>query len=84
MADETPYKVIYSRRSLANIRTIKDYLLYKFTQREVDNLYRMLNDFENVAASFPQLYPLISNSKKIRQLSLANNYQYFIHIQKIN
>ena len=28
---EAKYKVIYAKRSLANIRTIKDYLLYKFT-----------------------------------------------------
>ena len=47
MADKAQFKVIYTKRSLANVRTIKDYLLYKFTQREVDNLYRMLSDFEN-------------------------------------
>lgn len=62
MADKAQYKVIYTKRSLANIRTIIGYLLYKFTQREVDKLYRMLSDFENVAVSFPELYPLIANS----------------------
>jgi plasmid stabilization system protein ParE len=82
MADKTQYKIIYSKRSLANIRTIKDYLLYKFTQREVDNLYRMLSDFENVAASFPQLYPLISNSKKIRRAVLSKQLSVFYTYSK--
>jgi hypothetical protein len=69
MADQILYKVIYTKRSLVNVRTIKDYLLYKFTQREVDNLYRRISDFESVVATFPQLYPLIINSKKSAVLS---------------
>ena len=84
MADKTRYKIIYSKRSLANIRTIKDYLLYKFTQREVDNLYRMLSDFEKVAASFPQLYPLIINSEKIRRAVLSKQLSVFYTYSKDN
>ena len=83
MADKLQYKIIYTERSLANIRTIKDYLLYKFTQREVDNLYRMLRDFEKVVASFPQLYPLIINSKKIRRAVLSKQLSVFILIPKM-
>ena len=82
MADETPYKVIYSKRSLTNIRTIKDYLLYKFTQREVDNLYRMLSDFEKVVASFPQLYPLITDSQNIRRAVLSKQLSVFYTYSK--
>jgi plasmid stabilization system protein ParE len=81
---EAQYKVIYTKRSLANIRTIKDYLLYKFTQREVNNLYRMLNDFEKVVASFPQLYPLIANSKNIRRAVLSKQLSVFYTYSKEN
>jgi hypothetical protein len=84
MADKALYKVIYTKRSLANIRTIIGYLLYKFTQREVDNLYRMLTDFENVVVSFPQLYPLITNSKKIRRAVLSKQLSVFYTYSKEN
>ena len=84
MADKAQHKVIYTKRSLANLRTIKDYLLYKFSQREIDNLYRMLSDFENVAASFPQLYPLIINSEKIRRAVLSKQLSVFYTYSKDN
>lgn len=70
-------KIIYSKRSLANVETIRDYLLYKFTQKEVDNLYSMLAGFENVVAIFPELYPLIVNSKKIRRAVLSKKLSVF-------
>ena len=37
----------------------------------------MLSDFENVAASFPQLYPLIINSEKIRRAVLSKQLSVF-------
>jgi hypothetical protein len=77
MADKILPKIIYSKRSLANIRAIRDYLLYKFTQKEVDNLYSMLGDFENVVAIFPELYPLIVNSRKMRRAVLSKQLSVF-------
>ncbi len=53
MADNELLIVVYSKRSLADVRTIRDYLLYKFTQREVNKLYNLLSDFEAVVATFP-------------------------------
>ena len=84
MADQLQNKIIYTQRSLVNIRTIKDYLLYKFTQREVDNLYRMIRDFERIVAIFPQLYPLIINSKKIRRAVLSKQLSVFYTYSKGN
>lgn len=40
--------IIYSKRANSNLLEIKRYLLYKFTQREVDNLQNLLTDFEKV------------------------------------
>lgn len=56
-------KTIYTEHSLANIREIRSYLLYKFTQKEVDNLYGLLTAFESVVAVFPELYPQVENGK---------------------
>jgi plasmid stabilization system protein ParE len=77
MADKLLPKIIYSKRSLANVRTIRDYLLYKFTQKEVDDLYNMLGDFERVVVPFPELYPLIANSKKMRRAVLSKQLSVF-------
>jgi len=82
MADTSPCKIIYTKRSLDNIRTIKSYLLYKFTQREVDNLYRMISDFESVVTFFPQLYPLVINNKKIRRAVLSKQLSVFYTYSK--
>ena len=37
----------------------------------------MLNDFEKVVASFPQLYPLIANCKNIRRAVLSKQLSVF-------
>ena len=82
MAENSLLKVTYTKRSLANITAIKDYLLYKFTQREVNNLYRMINDFERVTVSFPDLYPLIEDSKNIRRAVLSKQLSIFYTYSK--
>ncbi|MBB3057026.1 type II toxin-antitoxin system RelE/ParE family toxin [Mucilaginibacter gotjawali] len=82
MAEKVPHKIIYTQRSLANIRAIRSYLLYKFTQKEVDNLYRLINEFESVVAVFPQLYPLITGSKKVRRAVLSKQLSVFYTFSK--
>lgn len=82
MAEEAQYKIKYTKRSLNNIRAIKEYLLYKFTQREVDNLYRKLSDFEKVVGTFPQLFPLIANNKKIHRAVLSKQLAVFYTVSK--
>jgi len=77
MADNELLIVVYSKRSLADVRTIRDYLLYKFTQREVNKLYNLLSDFEAVVATFPDLYPLIESNKKIRRAVLSKQLSVF-------
>ena len=67
MNEDSPLRIHYSENALANIREIKQYLLYHFTQREVENMYSLLYDFEDVVKVFPDLFPLIINSKKMRR-----------------
>jgi len=58
--DENPLlSIFYSRRAVDDAREIKGYLLYKFTQREVDNFYKLLHIFEKVVTAFPHLYPKV-------------------------
>jgi len=49
--------IIYSDRAIANSLGIKNFILAKFTQREVDNFYKMLATFEKVVLHFPTCIP---------------------------
>ena len=82
MADAGIYKVIYTKRSLGNLREIKGYLLYHFTQKEVDRLYNILADFERIIIIFPTLYPLIENSKNVRRAVLSKQLSVFYTYSK--
>jgi plasmid stabilization system protein ParE len=82
MAERALYNIVYSERSLSNIEEIRDHLLYKFTQKEVDNLYHMLGVFESLVKTFPQLYPLITNSKNIRRAVLSKQLSVFYACSK--
>ncbi|HEY4325668.1 MAG TPA: hypothetical protein VGN20_16855 [Mucilaginibacter sp.] len=82
MPEKATSRIVYSERSLANAEEIKQYLLYKFTQKEVDNLYKMLAAFESVVKTFPQLYPLVLNSKKIHRAVLSKQLSVFYTYSK--
>jgi plasmid stabilization system protein ParE len=82
MIEDVPLTIRYSERALANIREIKKYLLYHFTQKEVENLHGMLRDFENVIIIFPELYPPIINGKKMRRAVLNKKLSVFYTFSK--
>jgi plasmid stabilization system protein ParE len=67
----------YSKRANSNLLLIKNYLLYKFTQREVDNLYKLLRNFEAVIVKFPFLYPQNTNNQFIRRAVLSKQLSIF-------
>ena len=48
MAKDTLPIVLFTTRAFANAEIIKNYLLYKFTQREVNKFYELLGIFENI------------------------------------
>jgi len=69
--------VVYSERAIKQAETIKAYLLYKFTQREVDNFYELLSLFEKLVISFPDLYPKSSSNKKPHRAVLSKQLSVF-------
>jgi len=74
--------IIYSKRANSNLLEIKRYLLYKFTQREVDNLQNLLTDFEKVVVEFPFLYPENIFNKNIRRAVLSKQLSVFYRNSK--
>jgi hypothetical protein len=63
MAEKRKFVVEYSSQSLKNATEIISYLQRKFSQKEIDNFYKTLNDFENIIHLFPTLY---AESKKVK------------------
>lgn len=75
MAEILP--IIYTSRSLTDALIIKNFILVKFTQREVDNFYKMLATFEKVVVAFPQLYPKSNKSQDVRRAVLSKQLSVF-------
>lgn len=68
---ETTFSVIWTEQSLSDSQTIKNYLQYYFSQKEIDNYYRLLESFEKIVLMFPKLYPQTNKSKEIRRAVLS-------------
>jgi plasmid stabilization system protein ParE len=85
MAEEL-LPVIYSARAIANSLTIKNFLLYKFTQREVDNFYKMLERFGGVVSTFPEIYPKSTIRSKSRRAVLSKQLSvfYIVHENQVS
>jgi len=81
--DENPLLTIrFTKRADADAIIIKNYLSYKFTQKEVDNFYQLLETFEKVILAFPELYALSTNGKNTHRAVLSKQLSVFYRISK--
>jgi hypothetical protein len=79
MADEI-LPVVYTDRAIANSLSVQNFILIKFTQREVDNFYKMLASFERTVSAFPEIYPLAAKNQEIRRAVLSKQLSVFYTI----
>lgn len=73
--------IIWTPKAVAGSLIIKDYLLYKFTSKKVDNFFEMLSAFEKKVIIFPEIYPISVKSSHIRRAVLSKQLSIF-YIQK--
>jgi hypothetical protein len=73
--------VDYSQQSLKNAKEIVAYLKLKFSEKEVNNFFQTLNDFENIVSIFPTLYSE-SQKKKVRKAVLSKVLSVFYSIKR--
>jgi len=64
-------EVIWSEESDKRTDEIIEYLLEKFSQKEVSNFLNLLKDFEKIVSQFPETYPESLNKKGIRRSVIA-------------
>lgn len=81
MAKKRKLVVGYSNQSLKNAKEIVAYLKKKFTDKEINNFYQTLYDFEKVIALYPTLYSE-SQKKKIRKAVLSKVLSVYYSINK--
>lgn len=77
--------ILWTKRSLQNTISIKEYLISNFSSKEVDHFYAILQSFEIAVCAFPELYPQSSIQKDIRRavLSKVLSAYYRVHKGKI-
>lgn len=76
--------IVYTDIALANASSIKKYLFHKFSAKEVDIFYSLLQSFEMATISFPKLYPKTNKKKNIRRAVLSKVLSVFYRIQNSN
>jgi N-acetyl-gamma-glutamylphosphate reductase len=81
MAEKRKLIIEYSKQSLINAKEIVAYLRSKFTEKEVNNFYKALNEFEKIISVYPTLYSE-SRKRKIRRAVLSKVLSVFYSINK--
>ena len=79
---ETNLSVSWTDRSLSDSQIIKSYLQYYFSQKEIDNYYKLLESFEKIVSIFPTLYPQTNKNKDIRRAVLSKQLSVFYKTTK--
>ena len=82
MANEKVQPVVWSARSLKQVSKIQNYLLTKFAEKEVADLFDLLTSFEETVSGFPKLYQKFSFRKKLRRAVLNKNLSVYYTIRK--
>lgn len=70
-------KVVYTDISIDQTEIIKSYLLYKFTQREVERFYKLLEKFDRRVVIFPEMYPVSVGNPGVRHAVLSKQLSVF-------
>ena len=76
--------VYWTDRALQNAISIKEYLLVRFSDKEVENFFSLLTAFEIAVSAFPELYSLSSVKRGVRRAVLSKVLSVFYRIQKNN
>ena len=70
---DKPYELEWTKRSLQNAVAIRNYLLVKFTKKEVSKFEGLLRQFELTVSNFPTLYPESQRQKNLRRAVIHKN-----------
>ncbi len=75
------YKLHWTEEAIDNLEEILDYLIYKWTQREVENFKNKLSRQLNLITQNPQMFPISSYNPRLRKAVLSKQTTIFFEIK---
>jgi len=82
MPEQNHAFVYWTDRSVSDSLSIQKYLREEFSQKEIDNFYKLLQAFEKLVLSFPKLYPVSTKNKKVHRAVLSKQLSVFYTLYK--
>ena len=77
-----PYSLKWTERSLINAQEISDWIFFKFSQKEKDNFFELLKDFEKIVVEFPDMYPESKLNPGIYQAVVHKNLSIYYQFEE--
>ena len=68
---KSTYKIFWTDEALTNLADIIDYLEHRWTEREIKNFAKLLNQQINLIQTNPELFPTSSTSNRLRKSVLS-------------
>lgn len=75
------YKLHWTKESIRNLEEILDYLICKWTQKEVDNFNRKLSKKLDMILQNPRMFPVSIFNPKLRKAVLTKQVTIFYEIK---
>ncbi len=75
------YKIFWTEEALRNLEEIIDYLLSRWTQREVDNFKVKLSKQIDLISRNPKMFPISTFHPRLRKAVLSKQTSIFYEIK---
>jgi hypothetical protein len=80
--DNKHISILWSGRAIKGTLIIKEYLQLKFSQREINNFYLLLESFEKRVVLNPKLYPKSTKNSKFHRAVLSKQLSIFYNVSE--
>lgn len=75
------YKIVWTKEAINNLEEILNYLIERWSQKEVDNFKRKLSNQIGLIGVFPKMFPQSINNPKLRKAVLSKQTSIFYQIK---
>ena len=76
------YKIIWSIEALSNLEEILNYLIEKWSQREIDNFKKKLTKQIELITLFPTMFPVSLINSKLRRAVLSKQTTIYYRLEE--
>ena len=76
------FKLFWSEEAIQNLENILDYLIEKWSQREVDNFKKKLSKQLDLIVKNPRMFPVSEYNSRLRKAVLSKQTTIFYEIKE--